>query len=145
MAPSAVTSYFSLPGSQIAFNNSSVFASFKSRVILADRSTPAATSTPPPATPTAVPTATQPPATPTRERDRSTRTPEPSRTPRRTATPEHDTCADVTGNGRVTGRDVFAIGSHIIGRYRAQYDLNHDGRVNMQDVRIAIRQLGHRC
>jgi len=54
-------------------------------------------------------------------------------------------CDDVTGDGRVTGYDVAAIGAHIIGRYRAKYDLNHDGRVNMQDVRIAIRQLGRRC
>jgi len=54
-------------------------------------------------------------------------------------------CADVNGDGRVTPRDVSAIAAHIIGRYQAKFDLNHDGRVNMEDVKIAIRQLGRRC
>ncbi len=99
-----------------------------------DAHTATAVAGPPQATPTAVPTATQPPApSPTPERQRPTRT------------PERDDCADVTGDGRVTAYDVAAVGAHIIGRYNAKYDLNHDGRVNMQDVRIAIGQLGRRC
>ena len=64
---------------------------------------------------------------------------------RRTATPGREGCADVNGDGRVTSRDAAAIAAHIIGRYRAKFDLNRDGRVNMEDVRIAIRQLGRRC
>jgi hypothetical protein len=63
----------------------------------------------------------------------------------RTQTPPPAACADVTGDGRVTGRDVAAIAAHTFGRYRAQYDVNGDRRVNRQDVQIAIRQLGRRC
>jgi hypothetical protein len=96
-------------------------------------------------TPTATPTSTQAPS--------ATREPQRTKTPARTAspavqgtpTPVAAVCADVTGDGRVTPRDVIAIAAHMIGRYRLLYDLNHDHRVNREDLRLAIGQLGHRC
>jgi hypothetical protein len=89
---------------------------------------------------TPVPTATaSPPATSEPHR---TTTP---RSAQRTPTPQPGACADVNGDGRVTPRDVTSIAAHVFGRYRAQFDLNHDHRVNQEDIRIAIRRLGHRC
>ncbi len=109
-------------------------------------SPPQATAT---ATPTAVPTATQPPApSPTPVPATPTTVPTATQTATSTATASPtptQPCADVTGDGRVTGRDVVAIAAHIIGRYNAKYDLNYDGRVNIEDVRIAIRELGRHC
>jgi hypothetical protein len=54
-------------------------------------------------------------------------------------------CADLDGDGRVTGRDV-AIEARAL--FRADdpiYDLNDDGRVNVIDLLLATRRLGEAC
>ncbi|MEX2246824.1 MAG: hypothetical protein WEC75_09060 [Dehalococcoidia bacterium] len=81
----------------------------------------------------------------------ATRTAKPTKTP--TATPtntlppaerERRHCADVTGDGRVTWRDIEAI-AHKLGRHDPRYDLTGDGRVTYRDLLIALWQLGRRC
>lgn len=87
-----------------------------------------------PLTPTAVPTHTPTPAT--------ARTPAPSATPAR----RPPSCADVTGDSRVTVRDLIAIATHFRRNANgSRYDLNLDGRVDAGDIRIALAQLGARC
>ena len=55
-------------------------------------------------------------------------------------------CADVTGDGRVTLRDLAAIALRIaLRRYDARFDLNGDGVINRLDFGIALRQLGSAC
>jgi hypothetical protein len=55
-------------------------------------------------------------------------------------------CADVTGDGRVTLRDLGAIALRIaLRRYDPRFDLNGDGVVNRADFLIALRQLGTTC
>lgn len=109
--------------------------------------TPTSTSTntsSPTATNTPSPTATNTPVPPT-----VTNTPLPTSTPSAipTATPAASaTCADVSGDGRVTVADVLAIFEHVgRKRYDPAYDLNHDGKVNGRDVRIVVAQLGTVC
>jgi hypothetical protein len=55
-------------------------------------------------------------------------------------------CADVDGDGRVTLEDVRLIARQIMrGLYDPRYDVNNDGRVSTKDAMRAIRQLGRRC
>lgn len=98
-----------------------------------------------PLTPTAVPTHTPTPAaarTPSGAPAVASRTPAPSATPAR----RPPSCADVTGDGRVTVRDLIAIATHFRRNANgSRYDLNLDGRVDAGDIRIALAQLGARC
>ena len=137
-----------------------------------DTALPPATPTP---TPTASPTVTNTPtATPSATRtDTPTATPSATRTstptatntatatPTRTATPTDlppatptpqasQPCADVNGDGRVTGGDIAAIAkrhpsSRGSPRYDEQFDLNHDGNINGVDLHIAVQQMGQQC
>jgi hypothetical protein len=104
--------------------------------------TPAATNTPVPTftriafvTVTPSPTRTSTPA--------ATNTSVPTATA--TRTPVAHRCADVTGDGRVSGRDIAEIARNLRRRYDPQYDINRDGRVNLFVVVAAFRQLGRRC
>jgi Tol biopolymer transport system component len=55
-------------------------------------------------------------------------------------------CADVTGDGRVTFRDVLAIAIRmLLRRYDPRFDVNGDGVIDRLDLRIAIQQLGTTC
>jgi hypothetical protein len=46
----------------------------------------------------------------------------------------------------VTLRDIIAIGRRIVrGPFDAAYDINGDGRITTRDLRLAVRQVGHRC
>ena len=55
-------------------------------------------------------------------------------------------CADVTGDGLVTVRDVVAEGLAVLfSRRDARYDVNRDGRVNLEDLAIVVSQLGGSC
>lgn len=57
-----------------------------------------------------------------------------------------DACADVTGDGRVTLRDVLAMALRILfRRYDPAFDLNGDGRLDRADLRIVVSQLGRMC
>ena len=105
--------------------------------------TPTRSATP---TRTAVPTRTSTPA--------PTRTATPTRTSTRTvaptATPVPYKCADVTGDGVVTIADVIAINARSgalrgDSGYKAKYDLNSDGKIDVLDVVIAGSQLGRHC
>lgn len=107
--------------------------------------TPTSTST---ATATATSTST-PTASPT---PTSTSTPAPTATatstavPTATSTPAPVACADVTGDGRVTIRDLVAVAEHMgRRRYDPRYDLNHDGRITVADLFLVLRQLGRSC
>jgi hypothetical protein len=52
----------------------------------------------------------------------------------------------VTGDGRVTAKDLAAeTVALLFGSHNPRYDVNHDGRVNLKDLEIVIRQLGKRC
>lgn len=53
-------------------------------------------------------------------------------------------CADVDGNGKVNWTDLFLIARHLHST-NATYDVDRDGRVDLDDLRIAQRQLGKRC
>jgi hypothetical protein len=123
-----------------------------------DTATPTPTDTPtetptetPTDTPTASPTDTATPtSTPT---STSTPTQTPTLTPTATKTPTLTptstpaaVCGDVTGDGRVTAADVVAEALALLfGSHNARYDVNHDGKVNLTDLMIVIRQLGGRC
>ncbi len=54
-------------------------------------------------------------------------------------------CADVNGDHRVTVQDLLLIARHIGSRHPSRYDIDHNGVVNFQDVRLALNQLGTRC
>lgn len=84
-----------------------------------------------------------------------TATPTPSETttltstPTETPTPLPD-CPDVTGDGWVTVFDILAIAFRIETQegdalYNVRFDLNRDGRIDLQDLRIAADQFGARC
>jgi hypothetical protein len=46
----------------------------------------------------------------------------------------------------VTAADVVAETLAIlVGSRNPRYDVNHDGKVNLKDLEIVIRQLGKRC
>ena len=61
-------------------------------------------------------------------------------------TPVPATCADVTGDGLVTAADVVAEVRAIRKRsLDPKYDLNHDGHVDVLDLRFVARHLGQRC
>ena len=69
----------------------------------------------------------------------------PTRTPTATQVPG-EFCADVTGEGFVTVRDLVAIAHHLGKRHQdLTYDINGDGRVTPHDLHIAIRQMGEQC
>jgi hypothetical protein len=51
----------------------------------------------------------------------------------------------VTGDRRVTSGDILRIPRQMFRRYDARYDLNGNGKVNAQDVLIAIRQIRRHC
>jgi hypothetical protein len=52
----------------------------------------------------------------------------------------------VTGDGWVTSADVVAETLALLyGSHNPRYDVNHDGKVNLKDLKIVIRQLGSRC
>jgi hypothetical protein len=45
----------------------------------------------------------------------------------------------VNGDGRVSGRDVAFVARHLGRRsYDAKADLNHDGEVDLRDLRLVI-------
>jgi nucleoside-diphosphate-sugar epimerase len=56
-------------------------------------------------------------------------------------------CADVTGDGRVTVRDVVRLFVRILraSPYDPAFDLNADGEVTITDLRLALGQLGQTC
>jgi hypothetical protein len=97
-------------------------------------SPPCDTPTPPPCSGETSPPCATPTSTPTS-----------TRTAAATATPAPDACADVTGDHLVDWRDVYAIARHMGRRGGLRYDLNHDGKVNSADLRIAVLQRGRRC
>jgi hypothetical protein len=95
-------------------------------VFSASVATPTPTDTPT-ATPTAIPTDI------------------PTATPTDTPTPSI-VCGDVTGDGRVTLADVAAETLALLrASQNPRYDVNHDGKVNLIDLAIVVRQLGRRC
>jgi len=52
----------------------------------------------------------------------------------------------VTGDGRVTAKDVVAETLAVVfGSRDPRYDVNHDGKMNLKDLEIVTRQLGRRC
>jgi hypothetical protein len=78
----------------------------------------------------------------------ATRTVAPTRTTVATPThtPKPKSCADVTGDGRVTWRDVDKIARAIARHSRdRRYDVDGNGRVGSHDLALALRQLGRRC
>jgi CSLREA domain-containing protein len=88
-----------------------------------------ATSTPAPPTRTPTRTAT---ATPTRTR---TVTPTPTKTP-----PNSCERADVNGDGKINGRDAWAVLRAIRrGSTNSRYDVNYDGKVDHRDLRLVIK------
>jgi hypothetical protein len=55
-------------------------------------------------------------------------------------------CADITGDGRVTSADAFALLRHMgKKRYDARYDVNGDGRIDGRDLMVVVRQIGRQC
>ncbi len=112
-------------------------------------STPTASATPtdtpePTPTNTLEPTPTPVPDTPT-----PTATQPPAPTPTATVAPSAP-CADVNGDGRVTGADISTIARHMPSehgdpRYDERFDLNGDGRIDSDDLRAAIQQMGSAC
>ncbi len=63
-----------------------------------------------------------------------------------TSTSTSGRCADLNGDGRVTGIDVLIELLETRKKHApARYDFNGDGRVDAKDVIIVARQLGHRC
>jgi hypothetical protein len=44
----------------------------------------------------------------------------------------------VTGDGKVSGRDVAAVARAKHRAYNPLYDLNNDGKVNLKDLKIVI-------
>ena len=55
-------------------------------------------------------------------------------------------CADVTGDGQVTGLDVAATARQILRRhYDPRFDMNGDGVVNRFDLLIVVRHLRSTC
>jgi hypothetical protein len=102
------------------------------------------------ATSTAVPTATATAPVTRTAVVTGTSSPRPPRTAvpttRITRTPVHVRCADVTGDGRVTKRDVMWIARQAAKkRPDMRADIARNGRVNLGDVIAAVRQLGRRC
>ncbi len=66
-----------------------------------------------------------------------------------TPTPDVE-CADVTGDGWVTSRDLAAVARQMRSeegdrRYDPWYDLNRDGRIDVADLWIVLLQLGDTC
>ena len=59
-------------------------------------------------------------------------------------------CADISGDGKVTGRDLRIV-ARLFGikdgqpRFDPEADLNGDGVINVLDLAIVIQQLGDRC
>ena len=59
-------------------------------------------------------------------------------------------CADINGDGKVTGRDVRVV-ARLFGikdgqpRYDPEADLNGDGVIDVLDLAIVIQQLGDGC
>jgi hypothetical protein len=110
--------------------------------------TPTPTLTPTPTdTPTPTPTDTATPtATPTFT-SAATFTPTATRTATLTPTSTPSVClGDVDGDRRVTLADAVAETLALLrGSREARYDVNHDGKVNLKDLEIVIRQLGTRC
>jgi hypothetical protein len=119
--------------------------------------TPLPTATPRPPTATATHPATLPPpiASATAIAPTSTKSPAPTKTAKPTKTPTltptprpspSRPCADVTGDGRVTWRDIDRIARAIAARrYDSFYDVNADGRLTGGDIWAAVRQLGRHC
>ena len=59
-------------------------------------------------------------------------------------------CADFDGNGRVTRRDIAALRARLgagLGspNYRARFDLNGNGRIDVSDLTLAREALRSRC
>jgi hypothetical protein len=52
----------------------------------------------------------------------------------------------VTGDGRVTFKDVNRIAQAIAGKsHDLRYDVDGNGRVGEGDLALAMRQIGRRC
>lgn len=114
--------------------------------------TPTETSTPTPTetstlTPTFTSTATETATNTATNTSTATPTLTPTRTPTFTVTATaRPPCADVTGDGHVTMRDVLAELSAILRRrYDVRYDLARDGRLDVKDLLFVVHQLGRRC
>ena len=74
------------------------------------------------------------------------RTVAPSRTVTPTRTPSLRRCADVTGDGKVTWKDVGKIAKAIAKRsHNPRYDVDSNSRVGFADLVFALKQLGRRC
>jgi hypothetical protein len=62
-----------------------------------------------------------------------------------------DACYDVTGDGRVTGRDLVQVMFRWLlsfispSAYDVRFDPNRDGRINVRDVVLVFRQFGRSC
>jgi Ca2+-binding EF-hand superfamily protein len=60
--------------------------------------------------------------------------------------PGEEPCADVTGDGKVTFKDLLRIAKQIGKRHQnLDYDVNGDGHVDITDLLIAVSQLGESC
>ncbi|MEX2246805.1 MAG: dockerin type I domain-containing protein [Dehalococcoidia bacterium] len=102
-------------------------------------------------------TATVKPATRTATAKPATRTATVQPATRTTVPQPEEPCADVTGDGKVTVRDLIEIAKRIGAHkghwwnhwshwgYQQKYDLNRNGRIDVWDLLIALDQLGRYC
>jgi hypothetical protein len=76
----------------------------------------------------------------------ATKTIAPTKTAKASPTPRHRPCADVTGDGRVTLKDLHAV-AYAVARHshNARYDVNRNGHVGFGDIISTASQLGRRC